>query len=90
MNWLKVVRLVRALAWYVAAGLAIYTTWYTEDRIHRLEMSAPQACSFAAVNLIELLTLYIIIRAFDMALELRERGMLEKAAKSRPLRTTPD
>lgn len=77
MTWLKVVRAVRNLAWFLATAAAGYEVWYFNDRVRRLEMSAPQAASFAGSILVELMALYITVRGVDVAMELWERGLLE-------------
>lgn len=77
MNWLAIVRGLRGGAWGVGAALAIYGVNFMEGRIAKLQMSAPQAASFAAVTIAELIALYVVVRAVDTVLELRERRLLE-------------
>lgn len=89
MNWLKVVRSVRGVVWGVAAGLAVYTASDVERRMFRIdEDSTLRQSTIALVGILELLCLLIAAVALDRILELRERGMLESAAK-RPLPTNP-
>lgn len=89
MNWLTFVRIVRGAAWGGSAGLAINELFHMQRQIRLLEMSAPQQAGFAATVAVELLTLYILTRALDTVLELRERGILEKKARTAPLPTAP-
>lgn len=89
MNWLRFVRIVRGATWGGSAGVAINEMFHMQRQIRLLEMSAPQQAGFAATVAVELLTLYILTRAIDTVLELRERGMLEKSAKSPALPSAP-
>ncbi|HEX2875163.1 MAG TPA: hypothetical protein VHP33_28120 [Polyangiaceae bacterium] len=80
---------MRGAAWGGSAGLAINELFHMQRQIRLLEMSAPQQAGFAATVAVELLTLYILTRALDTVLELRERGILEKKARTAPLPPAP-
>lgn len=84
MNWLRVIRVLRVLVWDAAFIFGLYRAYELNRSVVRFQPSAMQETALIGFVLVDLVCAYLVVKAFDVALELRERGLLENAAKGRP------